>query len=726
MFYAAQNVTQQTVAPSEPWLFKIEHEPGLQIRHDKQSRQEWYRSISTRHNFYTAIEAANRNQRASKDNPPKWLYGLVADFDSPCSEERVAESMAKMPVKPAWVERSLGGNFRLVWTFARPLAIDEYDFCVYLLEKSCEWLQLGVFPGLDQPALSDPTRLYCNGGEWKATGHGAIPEAKLQAFFVRCGKDFRFKVNDIEIPLSAVELALKEKYKEKFQWPGPFDEGTQGPSFWVEGSESPLSAIVKKEGMFTFSAHAGKPFFSWSDMLGKEFIKEYSDNAIAKATADIHFDGHHFWRKIGGHYTACEQGEMTNFFKVECGLTAKPGNAGISMIDMALNHIYNNGRIDGAAPFIFRPSGLIDFMGRRKLNTYMGKPVQAAIEWTPWGEKGRFPFLSKLLDTLFEPAHQKEFFLAWWKYYYTAAVNQTPVPGQNIFLMGEAGTGKTLTSRHLVGKSVGGFADASSFLIGGSNFNSHLIEYPLWCVDDETMGESQAAYNNFQAMWKKTAANQEISHNKKFEVSTMTEWMGRIICTTNTDYISSKVLGPMDNSSADKTCIFRCGAGTRSLFTTRAEIAGTIEQELPYFLRWLLAWEPPEHVTRDSRYGYAAYHEKTLLDQAHQGSKSTPFKELLLEALDQWFIVNPNEREFRGTVTQITRLLMWNPTNEHMIRAIRMEQSARYLEMIQRENLLKCSVETCGEEKTRTWIFYRRGASANSTLPPTPPQIEKL
>lgn len=723
-FYAASNLTQQAVHACEPWNFKFDADPGLQVRKDKESRQDFYRNVGTVWNFYTGIEGANPNQRASKDNPPSKMSGLPGDYDVKIPGERVAEAIASMPIKPQWVERSLGGNVRLVWQFERPVAVDNYDFCVFFLEQCREWLSLDMLPGLDGPALTDPTRLFCNGGEWISTGFPPVPEAKLQAFLVKCGKAFRFKSSDIEIPLTVVEAQIREKYKATFSWPGPFEEGTQGPSFWVEGSVSPLSAIVKKEGMFTFSAHAGKPFYSWGELLGKEFVQQFADDVIAKATTEVYWDGHRFWRKLENRYVSCDSTELTNFFKVECALSTKPGKDGISMIDLALNHVFNNGRVDGAAPFIFRPPGILEYMGRKKLNTYLCKPIQPADELTPWGEEGKFPFLSKLLDALFEPAHQRDHFLAWWKHFYSAAINQTPMPGQSIFLMGEAGTGKTLVSRHIVGKSVGGFSDASAYLARGATFNSELVEMPLWCVDDETMAESQYAQQNFSAMLKKTTANQEIAHNKKFEVATMTEWQGRIIVTTNVDYISSKALGPMDNTSLDKISIFRCGSATRGMFTSRAETAAAIDRELPYLLRHLLNWSPPAHIARDSRYGFAAFHEKTLLDQAHQGSKAAPFKELLLEALDQWFSLNPGQTEFRGSVTQIVRLIVMNPANDIVLRSLRLEQTARYLEMIQREGILKCAVEN-GPDKTRVWVFFKREDTAPGEAP-LPPQTDKL
>ena len=706
-FFYSKNLTEKTMhCDIAPWDFKPTEALTVQIREDKQTRQDWYRTVTTSHYFYTGIEGANPNQRPSKDNPPRNFYAFHADFDLRIPPERVAEAIKAMKIKPAWVERSLGGNVRLVWVFTRPLAVDSFDFACYILSKAVKWLNLDLLPGLDAAAFEDPSRLLCNGCAWHETGFGPIPENELQAFFVKCGKDFRFRASaENNIPLNEIEKEIRSKYPN-FNWPCDFTVNSQGPTFWVPDSTTPLSAVLKEDGMFTFSAHASKPFYPWSDIVGSDFVKQFATNTIARATSEIYWDGKRFWRKISGIYSSCDMAELSNFFKVECKLSSKPGNDGVSPVETALNHIYNEGRIYGAAPHLFRPMGVMEFNGRRVLNTYLHKVMKPADELTPWGENGKFAWVSRHLDNFFDPHEQLKFFLAWLKAYYESGLTLTPMPGQNIFFMGGVNVGKTMTSRAIIGKIMGGFADASAYLIQGGGFNSELIEAPLWCSDDETMGESTATQNNFQAMMKKTAANQTLQFNKKFEVGCTTEWMGRIICTTNLDYVSSRSLGPMDNSSLDKVSIFRCANRSNSEFPNRHVLNAILEKELPYFLRWLMSWNPPEEVKRDVRFVYAAYHEQTLLDQAHQSNKVAPFKELLYEILHDYFVHNPEATEWRGTLTQLVRFLSENPLNDTVLRNLRLEQTSRYLEVIQRENLIECHVDT-GPVKTRVWIFPR-------------------
>lgn len=711
MIFAVRNLTERALSPSGPWFFQPTENLSPEIRADKTARQAWYQNPATRHNFYTTVEGANPNQRISKtDNPPRLLHGIVGDFESKLTDEEVLQGIGRMSIKPAWIERSLGGGIHLLWLFPHPLPVESYDFTVGLLQAAQKWLQTDAIPSLDAPAFSDPTKLYCNGCVWTETGHGPVSEGSLQAFFVETGRAFNFIANDgIEIPLDKVEKALAQKYPG-FRWPGPFEPESSGPSFWIPGSQSTNSAILKTEGFFTFSAHAEKPFYNWSDILGAEFVKEFTTVAIAKATHEIWHDGKKFYRKKKGVYVGMEMTELANYLKTTCGVKG-------SKLELAMNHIYSENFVDSVGPFIFRPSGLIDFQGKRKLNTAdveVLKPAAGAAQ--TWGPHGSFPFLSSLLDNIFTSEVQRDHFLAWWAYFYLSGLNQCPMPGQVLFLAGGVATGKTLTSREIVGRSVGGYVDAASYLVRGESFNSHLFEKALWSMDDETISDSPQAAANVQAALKKATANSSHLSNRKFAIACMLEWLGRIIITTNTDYTSSRMIGKLDNSSRDKISLFRCQPVSKITFPSRPEILKLIEAELAYLLRWLVDWTPPDYVERDSRFGFRSYHEASLTDQAHQTSRSAPFQEVLLEALEEYFSDNKTAKEWRGTTSRVIMLLHMNPLRDAVLKSLRLESVARYLEAVEKDGFLGCRVEPgpCG---TRVWVFDRL---SSLDLPPAP------
>ena len=168
-------------------------------------------------NFYTGVEPSNPNMRPSKENPPRLIHAFVADYDAKIPDERLMEVAKTMKISPTYIERSLGGNARLVWVLPFALRAETYDFAALLLESAKEWLQLSMLPALDTGAFGDPTRLYCNGADWKPTGLPPIAESDLQAFFVKCGRDYHFKgpKEDEAVPLMVIEPALKEAFARK-------------------------------------------------------------------------------------------------------------------------------------------------------------------------------------------------------------------------------------------------------------------------------------------------------------------------------------------------------------------------------------------------------------------------------------------------------------------------------------------------------------------------------
>lgn len=715
-FFHVTNLTQRVLKNEIlPWNFELVNEIPESVRTSKEARQVWYHTPDTQHHFYTAVQPANENIRPSKENPARMLHGIVADYDVVIPDARIDEAVGDMKIKPAWIERSLGGHSRLVWVFPRPLMVDDNQFAGALLSASEKWLSLQSLPGLDAPALRDPMRLYCNGASWRETGAGPIQETALQAFFVEVGQAHRFNGAETSIPLDIVEKELHAKYPG-FSWPGEFALESKGPSWWIADSVSPMSAIVKPEGMFTFSAHAAKPFYSWADILGPEFVRQFSEEVISKATQNIWYDGKMFWRRKNGYYASAGMAEMMNYFKVECRLSTKPDKTGCSPTDVALNHIYTQCHIAGAAPFVHRPSGIIHFLGKRTLNTYESKLTQPATT------DGDTSFLDLQWDNLFDPPEQKFYCWAWIKHNYEHALAGEPMPGQNIFMMGGADTGKTMTAREIIGKGIfGGFADASGYLINGSAFNSELFEVPIWCLDDETTGESLMRQLRVSAIMKKLTANGQFMHSKKFEIPVMIEWFGRIIATTNTDHISSRLLGPMDITNMDKTNLFRCSAIPKIVFPQRYEITRLVAVQTPFWLRRLLKWNPPDFVVPDVRFGFRAYHEPLLLEQSHQTSRVAPFKELMIESLTAYFKDNPKATEWRGTVTQFMRLLMSNPITESIMRSLKLDQCNRHLEQVQRENLFHCK-SVKGPMNTRIWVFERFGDEETKPAPPIPEQ----
>lgn len=713
--FTIENLTATTGTVDKlPWEFTFPADSiSKEIRTTKSLRQEWYKKQTTKHCFYSGLIGHAATGRVGKENPPRMRWLFAADYDCPIPDERVKEVVEQMPIKPTKIENSLGGHRRLVWELEIPIYLETNEFSVFVSQRAVNWLRLNLLPMLDEPAWESTSRLLCCGDKWEATGYGPVPKEKVQAFFVECGKAYRFHSADgTTIGLDLVEAECKKRFPDTFsKWPGDFVLGSQGPSFWVTGSESPNSALVKPDGIFTFAGHADKPFYSWADILGKEFMKAFSETSIAKATADIWFDGLKFHRKNNGVYISMRKEELLNYFRVDCRLSPKPDQSGESPIEQALAHIYSNQRIVGAAPHVPLETGIIIFQNRRHLNTYDGKAVEPATGTKHWGPSGEFPFLSRVLDTLLFPHEQLDHLITWFHYYYRGVYEKVCRPGPMVIMAGQPGCGKSLVSRSLFGISVGGFCDAASFIIGGNQFNSELFSVPHWALDDDTPNASAHMSGHAHMNMKKLLANDVFMFSKKYEVPSPISWGGRLFVTANLDEISLRVVGPMDDAMKCRVMLLKCAdfgpEKDNFIFPSRAEVASLLESERPAFLRYAMDWKVPDHIEPDGRYGYVPYKEPSLLDKANQSSPAATFKEMLIATLLEWFRQNEADQTWRGTSFKLLQLLNDDIRNQNAARSLKPEQVNTHLQTLERERLFGCHTETESSNRTRLWVFNR-------------------
>lgn len=716
-FFAATNLLRTSVSAVVPWEFTPASPIPDRVRNGKAERQAWYSNPTTSHQFYSGVEGVNPGVRVGKDNPPQRLHAIAADYDLPLPRDTVLAAVASWKIKPSYLERTLGGNWRPVWLFPKPLPVNSLEFYSFVLGKAQKWLKLDALPGLDCPALTTATRLYANGCHWTDLEHPPIPENEAQAFFVDCVREYQFKGtgDEVDIPLDLIEKQLRDRFPN-FDWPTEFSIDSQGPSFFVPESQSPLSAIVKKGGIFTFSAHAIKSFYTWADLLGSEFVRDYRTNSIAEATKDTWFDGKTYWRKdsLRGVYISDSKDTLTLAMRVQCRLSAKADpKTGISPIDLALHHVNTAGRIDGAAPLVFRKGGVLDFAGRRILNTYVDRVMLPAVGTQRWGATGNFPTISALLDNLFDPPEQQTHFLAWYQHYYQGGLEHEPRQGQAVFLSGITGIGKTATNVGVVGGSVGGHVDASKYLIEGAQFNSEMFQVPLWCVDDEAASTGdERRRNNFTAMLKKSTANTSHLFHQKFQIPTQTEWMGRIFVTTNLDFVSTRIILSTDDSSEDKVNLYKCSCEKKVVLPPKHVLSKIFEAELPYFLRWLVDWVPPvgfelgngHALQKDNRYGWTAYQNPLMLERANQTSKAAPLAEVL-QSYFEFYFSSHKEIRWRGTASSLFGSICVDPTYEPVMRRYSLEQFNRYLEVLLRNKLMKVTTETDPHTRNRVWLF---------------------
>lgn len=672
--FILENLVSSAITRGTPWTFKGEVNPEL--RTDKAARDKWICNPATHWNVYSLVEGLNENLRVSlpsthslkEANPPYRLHGFAADYDAFVSDADALAQIAKFPFKPRWLERTLSGNLRLIWFFEKPMLLPSAKFTEVFLTKVLEFFPADrLLPAFDKGAWTNCTRYYTNSGEWTEFPEARdIPVERVLGWSIQIGAKFEW-VKDtgaVEIPLEALRPALAAKYPRFIEWPGEFTFAEQGPTFWLDDSTSPKSAIVRETGIQTFSAHATQAFYSWGDLLGQQFVKDYQADNLGRAVAEIYHDGKFYWRRLpGGMWRPFEKGDIKEYLRVSRGVSSKYDKQGISDLDRAMQHVQSFQEINGAGPFVGRPTGIIVLDGTPVLNRSTRLVLQPSQKTEVWGPTGNFPFLSRWFDVFFGTPEQLPYFLAWLQRFYASYHRLDPLSGQGIFVAGDPNVGKTFLTQGLITRLMGGSADATDVLLGKTNFGSEMFEVPFWYVDDGVFASAVRSKQQFSESLKAATANRLHMCKEKFRVPIKVWWQGRPAVTLNRDALSTQGLPDLSGTILDKLSMFTTctkevmrAAGVE--FLSQPEMEAMLARELPGFAQWLLDYKIEPQCVGDVRFGVKSYHEPSLVLAAEQSSYTSGFSQILEDWKQQFFGIlhKGKDLEFwEGTAYQLKK-----------------------------------------------------------------------
>jgi hypothetical protein len=732
-FFALENLVSSSTAPCVPWTFTCVVPEEVKGKAGKKERDKWINNPNTRHQCYSAVEGINPNLRiadpkgADEGNPPLKIHAFIADIDAPVSTDELAAGIARLgDFVPSYYEKTLSGNARLIWLFERPVFVPNARFAAEFLKLALHKSRVEqVAAALDKPAWESPTRYYTNSGEWLQINPDArVPYALLQGWVVETAEHHKWKKDrgTLEIPLPVVWVEMQKRFPNVAnEWPGEFVEGAQGPSFWVQGSVSPKSAIVKPTGLFTFAAHAPKPFFSWADLLGKDWTDKYAAEQLGKAVEDIYHDGRVYYRKDGhGDWKAFSKEDIALHLTTDRGLSSVKDGGVPSEVNRAISYVQNWHGIAGAAPFVFQPPGIIVRNGTKFLNTHTRRPLLPANVPGVWGPEGNFPFLSKFLDGFLSPHSIPEkplrYLLAWTARFYQGCYHLNLESGQNNYIMGPTGVGKTFWNQLILPCLVGGSAEAQAFLMGETTFNSQLFEHAYWTVDDSSVAMDQQHKRKWSAAGKRMAANQVFECHEKFRTPTSVEWTGRLGVTANSDEVSAAIVPDLSISNLDKINLFLAADTAAVVFPNRRDLLKIVKDELPFFARWLLDFQIPDDLIGSSRYGVKAYHEQSILRSAEQSSDTAGTSEIIEDWRQTWFGEHRSETSWTGSALHLLKSMH---NDELLSQAALRNLNAQQLG--QRMAALKAKgvpwLSSVGESEGRRWTIKRPDGLVLAPLP---------
>jgi len=581
------------------------------------------------HCFYSGLEGLIPSVRIdSKNNHAVFLHWIVADYDGQIDQHARAAVLDRCSdFKPQYICRTFSGGARLLWKLATPFPLHTNDLTVKLLKLLHKKLKMAkILVGLDFDAFEDPCKYYEAGTHWIRLSEDTIPSEFMMQWAIEATHNFSWNKLGVVIPLDKVAEEVEKQYPGR--WQNEFAVGVRGFRFWDSSADNQTAAVIRESGMQCFTG--SQSFVPWSAILGHTFVNQFEADRVGGSVASVFFDGREYWTQLpNGQWHSLNKSDIILYLKVAQGLRPSPARGeNSSEIDQALYRIQKHQYISCAAPLIHRPKGIVMINGLRVLNTSTAEVFQPSDKEQVVPEQD-FPWLNNYFSTLFDPVEQLDYFFSWLRRWYDSALEGRMLPGQASFFAGAPNTGKTLLSSVILSRIFGGHIDASSFLSGEDGFNSHLFNNAVWAVDDVVPLTDTKTHLRFSALIKKMAANRTFSVREKYKVDKLIEWNGRVVVTCNTDPESIRILPDVDLSNRDKINLFRIA--DRDTFTFPRNVADIIQAELPFFLRWLLDWTPPDKVLGDSRYGVQTYCEASLFDSARHSSSAYSFLEVLIK-----------------------------------------------------------------------------------------------
>jgi len=616
---------------------------------NKAEYRDWCADAQTDHIFYSTVEGRAPSKRISNDNPANKIYGVVADYDASVNWLAIDSDIkykCGSGKQPTWRSQTQSGYLRLVWEFKNPIPIEPELFDTFMLNMM-KSLQLNkLFAGFDSSSLR-ANQYFELGEDWINTAD-PIEDSIVQAALAKSVADKPPQSADTSIPINVVAEEIESRFPNR--WVGDFEIGSRGPLFWIDDGINRDGCQVVEDGIVCYSDRAGKGFMSWRDIFGAQFVKDYEERKLANLLDEYWFNGRSFFKLLYSSAVSIPKDQLILELK-QAGFSPKPRkNQPLSEVEGALLTVSNQNRIDEIAPVVFSADRVVAYNGHRILNCSNIKPVDPAND----GDPSNWPFLHYWLGQLFVDGDQPalDYFYSWLKRFYQSVINKEFVQGQALLLVGPTNKGKSLLSNRVISGLVGGYADASDYLSGQTRFNKDLGRVAAWVIDDTTSAASFTDQRKATELIKRAVANPRVEYQAKYADAMSIPWTGRVVMSLNMDINSLSVIPSLDSSNRDKLMALRISDGATSDFPSNTVLEKTIEDELPFFAKFLVDWVIPKGVEDVGRFGVKSFIDTTIADAAYDNSSRSTIAELVEFFVKRCREINDTMTHWKGTLTE--------------------------------------------------------------------------
>ena len=646
-YFVIKNLRSRDVAIKNN--INSENKPKPKFK-SKADYRAWCAKDSTEHLFYSTVEGDSPNQRVTNDNPPRVIYGIVADYDAPVEWGSVKNTLtAKCGDKmPTWISETESGYIRLVWEFEKPLPITMEMFAGFMKHIRKTLLLDRLLAGFDATSIK-PNQYFEIGAKWEGMGPSLKKEVTHTAF-LKSANEKPPQTTEVAIPIDIVGKKMEEAYPHR--WNGEFEIGSRGPLFWIDDGIERDGCQVVEDGVVCYSDRAGKGFLSWKEIFGPKFVKGYEQEKMGNLLDEYWYNGKSFFKLLYGSAVSITRDQLVLELR-QAGFTMKVRKGQtLNEVENAILTISNQNRIHEIAPVIFSPDRVVTYNSHRILNNADITPTPPSDD----GDPKNWPFLHKWLTQLFLDSSNIptiNYFYAWMKRFYIAVTTHTQMQGQALILVGPTNKGKSLLSNRVISALVGGFSDASDYLSGLTRFNKDLARVASWVIDDTTSAASFQDQLKATELIKRAVANPRVEYQAKYVDSVSIPWTGRVIISLNEDANSLSVIPALDSSNQDKIIALKVNPNATSDFPDNAALEKTINDELPHFARWLLDWDEPKDVMQGRRFGVASFIDGSIASAAYDNSSRSSVSELVdffAKKCREYY--DGDVKQWRGTLTE--------------------------------------------------------------------------
>lgn len=661
---------------AQPWDWDVSADDVTRVRSMKKAdRKKYMERSDISWNIYAAAKGENWFHPISAENVPIQILAFVADYDLPIEFEFV-EAACRQQIKlggwcPTHIETSLSKHIRCIWVFERPVLCSGTKFANEFLKRLGDLLSAEAFlPGIDRKSF-DVAMRWTNGGYWHELDFAkALPHDLLTGLAIKTNAACSAKKADL--PLATVATLLGEKFPrfEKFAG-GQLKPHAVGIRFWDEKADNPNGAMVVERG---FACVTGdKPLMTWEELLGKPIVDNLRATNYGEVADGIHFDGVKYWVKQRGVFFHWERADTLLRIASFGFDRSRKKDETMSPAEMVLNYIHNENRVDGAAPLLYQPDGIVSYQNNNVLNISRAKPMKVAEKEKP--APADFPWLWGFFEVFFAhpELHPRDYFFSWWRRFYAGAIGLKPSNGQAVFICGPQECGKNLISELILPMAMGGAApNPYRYLMGDTDFSDDIFGSPILAINDED-APPEHKRTIFEQKVKAMVANNEHSYHPKFMKKVRIEWNGRLVVTLNDGPKDVGLLPMLNPNTFHKMDFFKAKKHNHPFYDMQKN-RDIVSRELPLFLKWLMTvYVSPKSVLCETRFGVNPFHDPDLVKINRQEQVSYNLLELLSAWMGGNAKWNGSVPDWSGSPTDLLRemtrdeslevlLKNWDPT----------------------------------------------------------------